>query len=207
MTQFERHSTWTEDMLDGLAPHEHDFKSSGSGWLMRTPSDVQPDFSSSPTSIVANGSGALYCWHRRRWTYRRGVPIDIKGGTRAWLEDLVATSVDHRYPVQCLRGVSQEGATTKIKVGHGVYVIELPGGKAKDHRYYLRIAGKSRPMGHVHVQDVLSELFTQIELARWSLRLHEKDTQDHAAGLLIGILGECGRTARPSWDSSDVPGL
>ncbi|MEZ4238692.1 MAG: hypothetical protein R3F59_21580 [Myxococcota bacterium] len=27
--------------------------------------------------------------------------------------------------------------------------------QSKDHRYYLRIAGKSRPMGHLHVQDVL----------------------------------------------------
>ena len=25
-TQFERHNAWTEDMLDGLAPHEHDFQ-------------------------------------------------------------------------------------------------------------------------------------------------------------------------------------
>ncbi len=51
-------------------------------------------------------------------------------------------------------------ADSRIGVGHAVYVVEIPASEnaphqAMDHRYYLRIAGKSRPMGHVHVQDVL----------------------------------------------------
>ena len=103
MTQFERHSTWTEDMLDGLAPHEHDFQEfKGSGWLMRTPSDVQPDFLfflSKQASAFANGSGgSLFVGIDDDGRIDGGVPIDIKGGTRAWLEDLVATSVDPPLP-------------------------------------------------------------------------------------------------------------
>ena len=191
MTQFERHNTWTEDMLDGLAPHEHDFQEfKGSGWLMRTPSDVQPDFLfflSKQASAFANGSGgSLFVGIDDDGRIDGGVPIDIKGGTRAWLEDLVATSVDPPLPRCNVFEVSpREGATTKIKVGHGVYVIELPGSpeaphQAKDHRYYLRIAGKSRPMGHVHVQDVLRRTFhPQIALARFGpYGSFEKDTQD-----------------------------
>ena len=191
MTQFERHNAWTEDMLDGLAPHEHDFQEfKGSGWLMRTPNDVQPDFLfflSKQASAFANGSGgSLFVGIDDDGGIDGGVPIDIKGGTRAWLEDLVATCVDPPLPrCNVFEVRPREGSHTKIKPGHGVYVIELPGSpeaphQAKDHRYYLRIAGKSRPMGHVHVQDVLRRTFhPQIELARFGpYGSFEKDTQD-----------------------------
>ena len=191
MTQFERHNAWTEDMLDRLAPHEHDFQEfKGSGWLMRTPNDVQPDFLfflSKQASAFANGSGgSLFVGIDDDGRIDGGVPIDIKGGTRAWLEDLVATCVDPPLPrCNVFEARPKRVSPTKIKPGHGVYVIELPGSpeaphQAKDHRYYLRIAGKSRPMGHVHVQDVLRRTFhPQIELARFGpYGSFEKDTQD-----------------------------
>jgi len=45
-------------------------------------------------------------------------------------------------------------------ISKAIYVLELPRSEeaphqAKDHRYYLRIAGKSRPMSHLHLEDVI----------------------------------------------------
>ena len=69
--------------------------------------------------------------------------------------------------------VSESNRNSRIKPNHGVYVLELPASQeaphqAKDHRYYLRIAGKSRPMGNVHIQDVLRRTFhPQVDLSRF----------------------------------------
>ena len=92
----------------------------------------------------------------------------------------------------------REGSPTKIKPGHGIYVIELPGSpeaphQAKDHRYYLRIAGKSRPMGHVHVQDVLRRTLPPTNRTRpiWSLRFirkgHTRSRADRAPSFSLGF--------------------
>ena len=156
---------WTEAMLTGLEPHEHDFQEfKGSAWLLADDGDVQPHFLislSKQVSAFANGAGGrVYLGIDDDGRIDGGVPVTVRGGTRAWLEDLVTLSVDP--PVrQCnVFEVGPEGEDSAIRRGRAVYVIDIPASddaphQSKDHRYYLRIAGKSRPMGHVHVQDVL----------------------------------------------------
>jgi hypothetical protein len=145
---------------------------------MKSPQDVQPDFLfflSKQASAFANGSGGLlFVGIDDAGQIDGGVPTALKGGTRAWLEDLIAACVDPPLPRCNVFEVSpRTDSNSLIKDGHGVYVIEISASpdaphQAKDHRYYLRIAGKSRPMGHVHVQDVLRRTFhPKIELARF----------------------------------------
>ncbi len=176
----QRPERWTESMLRGLEPHEHDFQEfKGSNWLMRGTGEIQADFIyylSKQVSAFANGSGGLlFIGLNDHGQVDGGVPINLKnGGTRAWLEDLVSSSVDPKIPsCNVFEVCADDEGKSALNPNCAVYVLELPASidaphQAKDHRYYLRIAGKSRPMGHVHVQDVLRRTFhPDVEVSRF----------------------------------------
>jgi len=150
---------WTLEMLRSLAPDEHDFQEfKSSAWLITERGELQPDFLhhlSKQCSAFANGAGGhLFVGVQDDGTLDDGVPIDFKrGGGRSWLEDVVMSSVTPRLSHFNVFEVM-------IAEGRAAYVIELPASReaphqARDHRYYLRIAGKSRPMSHLHIEDVL----------------------------------------------------
>ena len=162
----DQHIEWTEDMLDALPPQEHDYQEfKGSGWVLKGPREIQSDFLfylSKQISAFTNGSGGrIFVGINDNGYVDGGVPTDLKGGgTRAWLEDLIAICVDPKPQQYNVFEVLPREKGSRIKPGHAVYILEVFSSseaphQAKDHRYYLRIAGKSRPMGHVHVQDVL----------------------------------------------------
>ena len=152
-------------MLGTLEPHEHDFQEfKGSAWLASDDGDIQDHFLvslSKQVSAFANGAGGrLFIGIDDHGRVDGGVPVNLRGGTRAWLEDVAPSVVDPPLQRCNVFEVGHSGPDSEVKPGHGVYVVDIPSSEqaphqSKDHRYYLRIAGKSRPMGHVHVQDVL----------------------------------------------------
>lgn len=157
---------WTEALLADLEPHEHDFQEfKGSAWIVDDDLTIPEPFLlalSKQVSAFANGAGGrLFLGLDDHGHIDGGVPTDLKGGgTRAWLEDIVPQRVDPPLQRCNVFEVGPEGERSAIRPGHAVYVIDIPSSshaphQAMDHRYYLRIAGKSRPMGHVHIQDVL----------------------------------------------------
>lgn len=156
---------WTEAMLVALSPHEHDFQEfKGSAWVVADDGELQSSFllslSKQVSAFVNGGGGRVFIGLDDNGLIDGGVPASLKGGTRAWLEDLVPHSVDPPLRRCNVFEVGAEGPDSRIGAGRAVYVLDLPASEdaphqSKDHRYYLRIAGKSRPMGHVHVQDVL----------------------------------------------------
>jgi hypothetical protein len=158
---------WTEDQLDDLDPDEHDYQEfKASPFLEREDGDVAPGFMfrlSKQVSAFANGNGGrLFIGIDDQGRIDGGVRRDLKGGgVRGWLEDVVPGCVDpplrdfNVYEVPW----PGPGVASAIKPGCAVYVIEIPAShdaphQAEDYRYYLRIAGRSRPMGHLHVEDV-----------------------------------------------------
>ncbi len=154
---------WTAGRLVELGSDEHDFQEfKGSAWVIErgTVSSWFLGALSKQVSAFANSAGGrIFVGLNDNGAPDGGVPVNIKpGGTRSWLEDLVHQMVDpplHRFNVFEVRGDGQ----VNIAQGHAVYVIEIPASEdaphqARDHRYYLRIAGKSRPMGHIHLQDI-----------------------------------------------------
>jgi hypothetical protein len=167
----ERETHWTEEMLLGLQPFEHDFQEfKGARFLTSEEGGVSSFFVnaiSKQISAFANGAGGrLFIGIDDDGRIDGGVPVDLKGGgTRAWLEDIVTDCVGP--PIRGFNVFEVRPRTdspSRIHDGCAVYVIEIPSSddaphQAKDHRYYLRIAGKSRPMGHVHIQDVLRRTF------------------------------------------------
>ncbi len=156
---------WTEEMLRALEPHEHDFQEfKGAGWMTRPDGEIHANFLyylSKQVSAFVNGAGGrVFIGINDEGDIDGGVPRNLRGGTREWLEDLVPSCVEPMLGRCNVFEVVGDNEGTAILRDRAVYVIDLPASdeaphQAKDHRYYLRIAGKSRPMGHVHVQDVL----------------------------------------------------
>lgn len=157
---------WTEERLRALAPDEHDYQEfKGSGFLEDETGTPRSGFSadlSKQLSAFANGAGGrLFIGIDDAGRPDGGVLRRLKGGTREWLEDVIPGSVRPalaRFNVFEVR--SDGGPASRIGSGRAVYVVDIPTSadaphQAADYRYYLRIAGKSRPMGHVHVLDVL----------------------------------------------------
>lgn len=156
---------WTEDDLVGLGPDEYDYQEfKGSAWLDLAGA-INPEFTqylSKQLSAFANGGGGrIVIGVDDEGRVDGGARTDLKsGGTRSWLEDICPGLVDPPLATFNVHEVVAEREGSRIGLGRAVYVIELPASdaaphQALDHRYYLRIAGKSRPMGHVHLQDVL----------------------------------------------------
>ena len=154
---------WTLDDLKGLGADEHDFQEfKGTGWIYEDGS-ISPWFGGSlskQVSAFANAAGGrIFIGLDDEGQVDGGVPVDLKsGGTRSWLEDIVHQLVDPHLGRFNVFEVTGDG-TGGIAPGHAVYVIEVPRSEdaphqARDHRYYLRIAGKSRPMGHIHLEDI-----------------------------------------------------
>ncbi|MFN3200565.1 MAG: helix-turn-helix domain-containing protein [Bradymonadia bacterium] len=159
------HERWTEAMLLALEADEHDFQEFKSSPFVVQEGRIVSGFRdalSRQMSAFANGAGGLlFIGLEDDGGIDGGVPVDLRGGgTRAWLEDVIPNLVDPPLTRFNVYEVTADGPGSAIDEGHAVYVIEVFGSEdaphqSSDKRYYLRIAGKSRPMGHVHIQDVL----------------------------------------------------
>lgn len=151
---------WTLDHLAALERSEHDFQEFKSTGFMVDPKtgDVRGDFRdhlSKQVSAFSNASGGrLLLGIDDRGEPDDGVPRRLRPkGTREWLEDLIPGLVDpplKRFNV----------FEVPLTDARAVFVVEVPPSEdaphqARDKRYYLRIAGKSRPMGHRQVLDIL----------------------------------------------------
>ena len=159
------HHAWTEAALQALGPDEYDFQEfKGAGLIHRDGvvlSEFQIHLSKQLSAFANGGGGRIFLGVDDSGRVDGGVPIDLRrGGTRSWLEDIIPGSVDPPLPAFNVHEVLPDGPDSAIHPGCAVYVIEVPSSESAphqslDHRYYLRIAGKSRPMGHVHLADVL----------------------------------------------------
>lgn len=169
--------TWTEDRLAALDPHEYDFQEfKGSPYVFdfgqqRLRSDFLDNLSKQVSAFANAAGGRIFLGLDDEGRIDGGVPRDLRpNGTRAWLEDVIPhVVVPHLRAFnvyEVARPAVEAGGngatpTSSLRPGHAVYIVEIPMSEdaphqARDHRYYLRIAGKSRPMGHHHVLDVLN---------------------------------------------------
>lgn len=157
---------WTEERLGNLIPYEHEsqeFKSTGFVFTTTTAtirSDFLDNLSKQVSAFCNAGGGCLFLGIDDHAQIDGGVPVDLRNGTREWLEDVLPGAVDPpltSFDVHEVRGTDPE---SEILPGRAVYVLEFPDSQdaphqARDRRYYLRIAGKSRPMSHRHVLDIM----------------------------------------------------
>lgn len=171
------HDHWTETLLTSLEADEHDFQEFKSSMFLVQEGKIVSGFRdalSRQLSAFANGAGGLlFLGIDDDGEIDGGIPVDLRGGgTRAWLEDVIPGLVDPPLSRFNVYEVTRAAEGSKMSPGCAVYVVEVPGSEdaphqATDKRYFLRIAGKSRPMGHVHIQDVLRRTqHPQVQISR-----------------------------------------
>lgn len=170
---------WTESMLTDLSPGEYDYQEfKGTAWLFeqgKIASHFLTSLSKQLSAFANANGGHLFIGLNDDGVIDGGVPVDLKkGGIRAWLEDIIPGAVEPVLPEFNVYEVPRGGPKSRITDGHAVYVIHIPTSRhaphmANDRRYYLRIAGKSRPMSNVHVQDIVRRTNTpDVRLARFA---------------------------------------
>lgn len=155
---------WSEAQLADLDPDEHDYQEFKGTAFVEGDGEIAVGFVtrlSKQLSAFSNGKGGrLFLGLNDRGRIDGGVLRSLKGGgMRAWLEDVIPGSVDPNLTDFNVFEVLPAGPNSRIGEGRAVYVIELPPSpdaphQAVDYRYYLRIAGKSRPMSHLHIEDI-----------------------------------------------------
>ena len=158
-------TSWTEAKLLQLERDEHDFQEFKGSAFLAEDREISSEFVfalSKQVSAFSNGAGGrLFIGINDLGVIDGGVPVDLKGGgTRAWLEDIIPGLVTPNLTRFNVYEVPASGLDSAILPEHAVYIVDIRESpeaphQARDMRYYLRIAGKSRPMGHVHIQDVL----------------------------------------------------
>jgi len=93
-----------------------------------------------------------------------GVTTIIKGKTetREWLESIIPTLVEFPLNSFNVYAILPGDTTSQIQPGRALYVVDIPDSPAAPHqsaidnRYYARVAGRSRPIGHRFVVDIMS---------------------------------------------------
>ena len=89
-----------------------------------------------------------------------GIDLVVKSpSTREWLEDIIPHLVEFPLPSFNVYVIQRQDKNSQIKEGRGIFVVEIPDSdfaphQARDKRYYVRVGGKSRPIGHRLVLDI-----------------------------------------------------
>lgn len=83
-----------------------------------------------------------------------------KGDLKEWLEDVIPHQVDFPLTNFNVYAIQASKPNSEIQAGRAVYLIEIQDSlqaphQAKDKKYYARVAGKSVPIGHRLVGDIM----------------------------------------------------
>lgn len=93
-----------------------------------------------------------------------GVSTSVKGKaeTREWLEEIIPNLVDFPLSHFNVYSILPKSTDSQIIQGKALYVVDIadslqaPHQSRLDNKYYVRVAGKSRPIGHRLVSDIMN---------------------------------------------------
>jgi hypothetical protein len=165
---------WDEDYVLNLPPGEHDwveFKEATAldFTLPRGDMNKARDELSKQLSAFANSGGGAIVYGiadapagggSRVVDAHGGVSLNLKNGTKEWLEDIIPNLVEFplsRFNVYVIEGRDAPGS---IAAGKGIVIIDVPSSEAAPHqasdkKYYACVGGKSLPIGHRIVMDIM----------------------------------------------------
>jgi hypothetical protein len=92
---------------------------------------------------------------------RGGIPLNCNMiSTKEWLEDVVPNLVEPSLTAFDVYVIQGSGPNSGITPGRGIIVVAIQDSvaaphQALDNKYYGRIAGKSKPLGHRFVLDIM----------------------------------------------------
>jgi len=161
-------ATWDEAyLLSSLPAEEADWlEVKGSGVFDPSKNDVDRGLLSKAICALANSGGGILVLGLRKgengWIVDNGgISIEFrKPSTREWLEDVIPTLADlpiHSFNVYAITGGQP---SSQIQSRKAVFALEIRDSElaphqALDNKYYARVGGKSRPIGHRLVMDIL----------------------------------------------------
>jgi hypothetical protein len=179
-------SEWNEEYLLSLPLGEFDwFEAKGRGALDLTLPSVKEDhvleILAKEISAFANSGGGQLVFGlvnpsnaTDKWTVDDGgIATSVKGktGTREWLEDVIPNLVEFPLTDFNVYAITPVGPQSQILPGRALYIVDIadslsaPHQSRRDNKYYARVAGKSRPIGHKIVADIMGRRqYPKIEL-------------------------------------------
>jgi hypothetical protein len=159
---------WDEEyILTNLPVGEFDwFEAKGSMVVKPESKYIDRDLLSKAISAFANsGGGTLVLGLKlsgNNWIIDNGGIVKSLGktSTREWLEDIIPTLVEVSLKDFNVYEPSRRVESSQLALDKAIFVIQVHDSffaphQASDRRYYGRVAGKSRPLGHRFVMDIL----------------------------------------------------
>lgn len=162
---------WDEEYILSLPPGEHNWvEMKGRRTVDLTvsgvlESKVRDDLSKAISALANSGGGVLVLGLKELpsgWAVDDGgVALSIKGkmSTREWLEDVIPNLLEESLVNFNVYVITRGSENSQIEEGRGVLVVEVGDSEqaphqASDNKYYARVGGKSRPIGHRLVTDI-----------------------------------------------------
>jgi hypothetical protein len=164
---------WDEDyVINQIPPGEHDWvEFKGRAGLDLSLPAVKADevlkVLAKEVSAFANSGGGTIVYGivnaqagKERSVDDGGISLDIKNGTKEWLEDVIPTLVEFPLPKFNVYAITKDHGGRTVGDGRSIILIEVPDSEAaphqsvRDQRYYARVGGKSKPIGHRMVTDI-----------------------------------------------------
>ena len=115
-----------------------------------------------------------------------GINLRIKNpSTREWLEDIIPNLVEFPLSKFNIYEIRANSRKSQIDKERGIFIIEVLDSddaphQALDKKYYARVAGKSRPIGHRLVKDI----FGRSKYPKLSLEIEINKKTESASNIL-----------------------
>ena len=131
-----------------------------------------------------------------------------KGDTREWLESVIPQLVDFPLIGYNVHAIAREDSFSQIWQDRAIHVVDIPDSDAAPHqsvsdgRYYARVGGRSQPIGHRLVLDIMGrrtdpviELEFAIELrVKYITKTYRPGQARETVGALQVCMRNTGRT-------------
>lgn len=165
---------WDENHVLNLPPGEHDWvefkEATALDFTLRRGdmNKVRDELSKQLSAFANSGGGAIIYGvadapaggDARVVDAHGGVSLNLKNGTKEWLEDIIPNLVEFPLSRFNVYVVEKRSATSSIAEGKGIIIVDVPSSEsaphqANDKKYYARISGKSQPIRHRMVMDIV----------------------------------------------------
>jgi hypothetical protein len=164
---------WDEEFILNLPVGEFDwFEVKGRRGLDLTlstvnESTVRHNLSRALSALANSGGGALIYGLKNPTAGATGWLVDdggvdtsYKNDTREWLGNVIPPLVDYELRGFNVYPITPTSPNSQIQVGRALYLIDIPDSpdaphQANDNKYYIRAGGKSVPIGHRLVMDIM----------------------------------------------------